>query len=247
MKDPRETREEPPARGLDRRDFLKISGAAYFVAAVGCDRKAEHEEAFRPPPPPPTEEIDPATLELPASQGYLLVDTSKCQGCLTCMLACSLAHEGRENLSFARIQVIQDPFERFPADVTLEACRQCIDPACVKACPVEALYVDEKHGNVRTVDKEACEGCFRCVEACPFLPSRALWNFEEQRAMKCDLCADTPYWSEQGGAGGKQLCVEVCPVGAIRLSRKIPLQKGDRGYKVNLRGEAWAKMGYAVD
>ena len=242
MDDPVRGGDETPRSGWNRRDFLKISGVVTFVAAVGCEEAKPKE-----PPEPPTEKVDPSKLAFAPSQGYLLVDTRKCQGCLSCMLACSLAHEGRENLSLSRIQVIQDPFERFPADVTLEACRQCIDPACVKECPTGALHVDASKGNIRTIRRDLCEGCLQCVQVCPHPPSRAIWNFEEGRAMKCDLCADAPFWTEKGGPDGKQACVEICPVAAIRLAREIPLQEGDRGYKVNLRDETWARMGYAVD
>jgi hypothetical protein len=49
-----------------------------------------------------------AHLAIPASEGYLLVDTKKCQGCVSCMLACSLVHEGIASLSLARIQVLQN-------------------------------------------------------------------------------------------------------------------------------------------
>ncbi len=232
--------------GVNRRDFLKISGTVSLVAATGC--KTEHPEEHPPTPhEPPTENVDVSQLELPPSEGYLLVDFRKCQGCLTCMLACSLAHEGKENLSLARLQVTQDPFGRFPGDLALEPCRQCLDPECLKACPTGALHVDKANGNIRTVDKEKCVGCKSCVEACPFQTGRAIWNHEGEHAMKCDLCADTPYWNEKGGPKGKQLCVEVCPVNAIKLTRAIPKQKGYAGYNVNLRGEAWKKMGYSID
>jgi len=70
------------------------------------------------------------------------------------MLACSLAHEGKENLSLARLQVTQDPFGRFPGDLALEPCRQCLDPECLKACPTGALHVDKADGNVRIGDKD---------------------------------------------------------------------------------------------
>ncbi|MEW6443014.1 MAG: 4Fe-4S dicluster domain-containing protein [bacterium] len=235
-----------PARGWDRRQFLKVSGAVYMVAAVGCEKERERPKEL-PPPPRPTEKVDLEKLAFPPSAGYLLVDVKKCQGCLSCMLACSLAHEGKENLSLARIQVVQDPFGSFPSDLTLEACRQCVDPACVEACPTGALHADREHGNVRVVREELCEGCMQCVEACPHGTSRSVWNHEEGKAVKCDLCAEAPYWKEKGGPDGKQACVEVCPLGAIRLTRQIPLQQGDAGYKVNLRSEAWAKMGYSLE
>ncbi|MFC1851583.1 4Fe-4S dicluster domain-containing protein [candidate division CSSED10-310 bacterium] len=246
MNDQQKAGARNPHQGLLRRDFLKISGVLYLVAAVGCGHKTVRQRPLGPIKYP-TEKVDPAKLEFPPSQGYLLVDVAKCQGCLSCMLSCSLAHEGRENLSLARIQVIQDPFQKFPADISLKQCRQCVQPACVKVCPTGALHVDRDNGNIRTIRMDLCEGCFSCVEACPFQTSRSIWNFEEERAIKCDLCADTPFWDVEGGPQGLQACVEVCPVGAIRLTRNIPLQRGEAGYQVNLRGEAWAIMDYAID
>ena len=191
--------------------------------------------------------LDNAIAAIPASEGYLLVDTKKCQGCLSCMLACSLVHEGTENLSLARIQILQNSFAKFPNDLTIAQCRQCVEPPCVEACPEKALYVDEKKGNIRIVDVKKCIGCKACVQACPFEPSRALWNPEKKNALKCDLCSDAPFWSEKGGVKGKQACIEVCPLGAIQFTKKIPEQKGDTGYKANLRGESWKKLGYPTD
>ncbi|MCP4750952.1 MAG: hypothetical protein GY866_08670, partial [Proteobacteria bacterium] len=69
------------------------------------------------------------------------------------MLACSLVHEGVENLSLSRIQVSHNPLEKFPVDLGMAQCRQCVEPACVKACPEEALKPNAKYGNVRMVDK----------------------------------------------------------------------------------------------
>jgi hypothetical protein len=40
--------------------------------------------------------------------------------------------------------------------------------------------------------------------------------------------------------------VEVCPVGAIKFTKKIPTQEGDAGYNVDLRGKSWKKLGYPV-
>jgi protein NrfC len=170
------------------------------------------------------------------------------------MLACSLVNEGVENLSLSRIQVIQNPFAKWPADLTVEQCRQCVDPACVSACPEDALRIDARFGNVRrVVDKEKCVGCGACVEACPYTPSRPLVAPDETyggdlKARKCELCADAPYhWDPAGGGPqGKQACVEVCPVGAIQFTSKVPEQKGDAGYKVNLRDNAWAGLGYPI-
>lgn len=184
-------------------------------------------------------------LAVPASEGYLLVDTKKCAGCSSCMLACSLVHTGETNLSTSRIQIVNDPFVAFPNGVTQEQCRQCPFPACVEACPTGAMHVDTANGNVRTVETSKCIGCERCIGACPFSPARVQWNSEEKHAQKCDLCADAPFWSDKGGVGGKQACVEVCPMHAIAFTKDIPLQNGDVGYQINLRkGSAvWAAIG----
>lgn len=225
----RENREQE----VTRRSFLKIAG----IAAVGAGT-----ETFLPPI-----WLDDAVAVIPVSRGYLLVDAKKCQDCTTCMLACSLVHEGRENHSLARIQIVQNPFEKFLVDIAPALCRQCVDPPCVKICPTGALHADIEHGNVRRVDKEKCIGDMLCVEACPYEPSRAIWNFEDGYAQKCDLCATAPFWSQRGEPGGKQACVEACPLEAIKFTEEIPAQDGDAGYQANLRGESWKKMGYPVD
>jgi protein NrfC len=185
-------------------------------------------------------------LAIPASKGYLLIDTKKCGGCESCMLACSLVHEGSENISLSRIQITQNPFGHFPDDMTQSQCRQCPFPACVKACPTGALAADPANGNVRTVDPAKCIGCEKCIEACPFTPSRALWNYQDGHSQKCDLCAKTPFMAEKGGPGGQQACVAICPMKAIKFSSEIPVQK-DAGYVANLRNEHWGHLGFPTD
>lgn len=229
---------------ISRRDFLKYTGTIIFVVGTGVYVNAENDSGK-------LIKVDEKQAGIPPSQGYLLVDIKKCQGCLSCMLACTLVHEGVQNPSLSRIQIIQNSFEYFPDDVTIEQCRQCVDPACVQACTVGALKADAKYGNVRMVDKDKCIGCGDCIEACPFTPSRPVVVSDEhfkgaKKARKCDLCANTPFhWDKAGGGpNGKQACVEVCPVGAIKFTKEIPVQEGDEGYQVNLRGINWQSIGY---
>lgn len=221
-----EDRKQKKGKGdVSRRDFLKITGSIFIAAGFS------------------------SCYVIPVSGGYILVDPKKCQGCKSCMMACSIAHEGVVNLSLSRIQVIQNSFEKWPDDQKIEQCRQCRDPLCVKICPVRALSVNREFGNIRMVDQQKCIGCQSCIEACPHIPGRAIWNFEEDYSQICDLCADTPYhWDEVGGGpDGKQACVEFCPVKAIQFTKEVPEQEGDSGYKVNLRGESWKALGYPTD
>jgi protein NrfC len=218
--------------GLTRRDFLKASSGVALGVVIGG-------ALYKLIP------VGDGLVAYAASEGYLLVDRKKCSGCASCMLACSLAHEGKENLSLSRIQIVQNSFAAFPDDILQRQCRQCVHPDCAQACPTGALHVDEENGNVRMVDEEKCIGCLRCVQGCPFMPAGVQWNFEEQHAQKCDLCADTPFWNTEGGVDGKQACIEVCPMRAIVLTTEIPSQ--DVGYDVNLRTEAWASFGFPTD
>jgi protein NrfC len=153
----------------------------------------------------------------PKSDRYITVDIKKCGGCGTCMLACTLAHEGVENPDLSRIQIVQNIFGNYPNDILAGTCRQCAKPFCVESCPTGACYIDTKHNNLRIIDETKCNGCGKCLEACPFIPSMIIWNAFKNIAMKCDLCLNAPHWSES--SSGKQACVEVCPVKAIKLTQ----------------------------
>ena len=218
---------------ISRRDFLKVAGTV--AVGIGAGGSVIFSKPFM---------LKDGTAAYPTSEGYLLVDIKKCQGCVSCMLACSLVNEGVESLSLSRIQVIQNSFEAWPDDVTIEQCRQCVEPDCVEACPEDALTIDQAHGNVRRINEEKCIGCMSCIEACPFTPSRSIWNEEKKLARKCDLCVSAQFWEDKGGPKGKQACVEVCPIGAIKFAREIPKQRGDKGYKVNLRDDNWRRLKY---
>ncbi|MCK9526602.1 MAG: 4Fe-4S binding protein [Limnochordia bacterium] len=219
------------SKEFSRRSFLKMLGGTAAGVAFG----GAIPQLFN---------LGGGLVAIPASEGYLLVDTMKCAGCSSCMLACSLVHEGKENVSLSRIQITQNPFKRFPYDISLYQCRQCTSPACIEACPTGALAADKNNGNVRTVDERKCIGCMQCVEACPQTPSRVIWNFEDHYSMKCDLCVDTPHWEEKGGPNGKRACESICPVNAIKFVAEIPTQYGNVGYDVNLRGPVWEKLGF---
>lgn len=221
---------EAKAKDYTRRDFLMGGGAV--LAAETLAHAA------------PSPQTKPSYS---ASKGYLVYDSRKCAGCVTCMLSCSLVHEGKENLSLARIQIAQNSFARFPDDIRMAVCRQCVTPLCVQNCPTGAAFVDSANGNVRRIDSKKCIGCKTCIQSCPFQPNRTVWNPFAKKAMKCDLCLDAPYWNEKGGPFGKQACVESCPMKAIRLVAQTPDQTETDGYDVNLRNEHWRNLGLVED
>jgi protein NrfC len=221
---------------LSRRDFLVTGGTVVAVDALIATTPAK---AIASPPPAV------ADAPLPASQGYLIYDSKKCAGCTTCMLSCSLVHYGVQNLSRARIQIMQDSWGKFPNDVKMAPCRQCKAPVCVQNCPVSAAFVDTANGNVRRIDSKKCIGCKTCLKMCPQQPHRTVWVTIDGKwkSSKCDLCIDTPYWNEKGGPGGKQACVESCPMMAIKFVAQMPDQEETDGYDVNLRNDHWLNLG----
>ncbi len=227
---------------MPRREFLRLSGLAAAGVSAGALLSGCYDDEVIAD--------DEDVIVFPVSAGYLLVDPKKCQGCMSCMLACSLVNEGVHNFSLARIQVTQNSFAPWPDDLALEQCRQCVEPHCIIACNYEAAFVDQTRGNIRAINPENCVACGACVAACPYQPKRPLIAMDNQfngrKSRKCDLCANAPYhFAEQGGGpGGVQACVSVCPIRAITFVADVPIQTGDEGYQVDLRDETWQKLGF---
>jgi protein NrfC len=211
--------ENKTPKAVSRREFLK-DAALLGGSVVGGGVLT----GFAPAPFKPELIVSAVPFDGPASQGYLVVDSTKCAGCLSCMHACALAHEGKENITLARIQVVSDTFEKFPADITINQCHQCATPICVMNCPTGACHIDTANGNVRVIDEAKCIGCGTCLTACPYTPHRTVWNAEKKKAAKCDLCINAPYWSQKGGPTGQQACVAACAMKAISLVKSAPKQ-----------------------
>jgi len=64
-------------------------------------------------------------------------------------------------------------------------CNHCTYPACVDACPRNAIYKREEDGAV-VVDQEKCKGYRFCLEACPY--KVIYFNFVKKTSMKCIFC-----------------------------------------------------------
>lgn len=129
---------------VSRKEFLKAGAAVAVGVGLG-------DALIR------TVDLGGGMVAFAGPEGSIVVDTLKCAGCQSCMLACSLVHTGLENLSMANIRITQESFVGYPDDVAAQV------------------------------------------------------------RGRCDLCANTPFWNEQGGVGGKQACVEVCPMRAVEF------------------------------
>jgi protein NrfC len=211
------------SKKYSRRDF--VVGGGVVVAGGALTAYA-----------PATAMAAPAakSTEYALSTGYLVYDSRRCAGCQSCMLACSLVHEGAASTSLSRIQVSRAILTRYPYDIQMSVCRQCPEPRCVENCPTGACHVDAAHGNVRRIDSAKCVGCQTCLSACPYSPHKTVWNPTANKATKCDLCSDAPYFSKPGGPSGNQACVTTCPMKALKVVAELPSQTDISGYDVNL-------------
>lgn len=216
---------------VSRREFMTGGGAAIAGGALagGALTMAIPAQGAQKPG------------EYPLSTGYLVYDSRRCSGCQSCMLTCSLVHDGEAGTSGSRIQVARNVFDPYPQDIQIFVCRQCPEPLCVKNCPTGACHVSAANGNVRMIDKEKCIGCQTCMRSCPYSPHRPIWNPAAKKATKCDLCVDTPYYNKKGGPDGTQACVEICPANALAIVDKLPDQADNRGYDRNLQPPPKAK------
>jgi len=85
----------------------------------------------------------------------LIRDLSKCVVCDVCTTVCKDRHgRARMNLEGPRFGRYQLP----------NVCRNCPDTPCVTACRLDGM----KERGGRTFVTDACKGCNKCVEACPF-------------------------------------------------------------------------------
>ena len=137
-------------------------------------------------------------------------DQSRCYGCQACSVACkdwNLLEPGPE-----KWMTVYDwekgVFPETRLHVLAFGCGHCEDPVCIKACPNNAIFKEEKYGAV-LVDDTKCKGARQCAVVCPYGAPKFASDAPGSKMTKCTMCIDR---LEEGQI---PICVSSCPLRAF--------------------------------
>lgn len=150
--------------------------------------------------------------------GFLL-DTQKCIGCKTCMVACNDKNDLEPEVNWRRVVEYaggewlclgdgtfrQDVFAYYLS----VSCNHCQEPICVEVCPTTAMTKDKS--GIVFVDQRKCMGCRYCEWSCPY--SAPQYQADKGEMGKCDFCRDL-LKAELDPA-----CVAACPTRALSFGK----------------------------
>ncbi len=148
----------------------------------------------------------------------MVIDTTKCNGCYNCFLACRDEFCGNDYPGYAASQpesghfwmrMVERERGKYPkvkVAYTPIPCMHCENAPCVAAAKDGAVY--RRPDGIVIIDPEKSKGQKQIVSACPY---RVIyWNEEKEIPQKCDFCA---HLLDEGWKEPR--CVEACPTGAL--------------------------------
>jgi nitrate reductase beta subunit len=100
-------------------------------------------------------------------------------------------------------------------------CNHCSYPACLAACPRQAIYKRPEDGIV-LIDQEQCRGYRKCVEACPY--KKSMYRGNTRVSEKCIACYPRVEGTdpETGGQPMETRCMAAC-IGQIRMQGLVKI------------------------
>jgi formate dehydrogenase iron-sulfur subunit len=164
------------------------------------------------------------------SSNAVLVDLTRCMGCRACQVACKAwndnpgevtqclgCYDNPSGLSvdtwtLTQFNEVVDESGKLHWVFAKRQCMHCLHPACVSACPVQALHKLDSGPVV--YDEEKCIGCRYCMVACPFNVPRIDFNEFLPEITKCTFCAD------RQAEGMEPACVKACPTDALVFGKR---------------------------
>src|SRR6478609_2928332 len=157
-------------------------------------------------------ELIPLTRPRSGEQYAFQVDLDACTGCKACVSACHHLNglDELEAETWRAVGTLHGGTAEAPYQQSVTAaCHHCVDPGCMKGCPVGAYEKDPTTGIVRHLDDQ-CIGCQYCTLTCPYEVPQ--YNERLGIVRKCDMCSD------RLAEGEAPACVQSCPTGAITIT-----------------------------
>ncbi|WP_254523565.1 4Fe-4S ferredoxin N-terminal domain-containing protein [Natrinema caseinilyticum] len=128
-------------------------------------------------------------------QWGMTIDLDRCDGCLTCMSACSQENDLDMGVNWMYVMAWEDELHSSPDggagvnetggytdfnmgsefNMLVRPCQHCTDAPCEKVCPTTARHTRDKDGLVLT-DYDVCIGCRYCQVACPYGVNYFQWD-----------------------------------------------------------------------
>jgi len=139
------------------------------------------------------------------------IDQTRCTGCRTCVVACKDWHDSPAGpTSWIRVKTIEKgKYPNIFVAYLPTTCFHCQKPACIEACPANAIRKQPYTGIVIVNQKDCLgAGCRLCKDTCPY-DAPQFRSDRDSKMEKCDLCAER--WVE----GKKPICVDGCPMRAL--------------------------------
>jgi Fe-S-cluster-containing dehydrogenase component len=173
--------------------------------------------------------------------GYAF-NISKCKGYMDCVNACIEENnqDRASEMQYIRIHEMQNGainfemandsyYHEVPAAGHFylgTQCFHCQNPPCVKACPVQATWLEPD--GIVVVDYDWCIGCRYCMAACPYDGRRFNWatpqvpeeevnhnqHYLGNRLRKKGVMEKCTFCIQRSRTGKSPACVEACPTGA---------------------------------
>jgi molybdopterin-containing oxidoreductase family iron-sulfur binding subunit len=188
--------------------------------------------------------VDIECSTTPAMEGVVFgyaLNISKCRGYRDCVHACTEENNLSSDTQYIRVIEMDEGStnlhkgdhyyapETVPADDKYYlpvSCMHCDNPPCVKACPIEATWMEPD--GIVVVDYDWCFGCRYCMTACPYQARHFNWGQPELESDK--ITTDTHYLGnrprprgvvekchfcvQRTRKGNQPACQEACPTGA---------------------------------
>ena len=129
----------------------------------------------------------PASPPGPGQQYAFEVDLDACSGCKACVVACPHLNGLDEEEMWRQVGLLQGGAAEAPVQQTVtSSCHHCVDPACMRGCPVQAYEKDPVTGIVKHLDDQ-CFGCQYCTLMCPYDAPK--YSAKLGVVRKCDMCS----------------------------------------------------------